>query len=91
MDAPGVEGVFYEVTDVPVFIGHYLGSVIDQVNLGVHGVEHATDNINLAATGVALDERNYIQIDAICRSFMSPKPKVDVPRPIFWVRSIRKA
>ena len=66
-----------------------MGSGIDQVNLGVHGVEHTTDNINLAATGVALDERNYIQIDAICRSFMSPKPKVDVPRPIFWVRSIR--
>ena len=41
MDAPGVEGDFYEFTDVPVFIGHNLGSGIDQVDLGTHGVEHA--------------------------------------------------
>ena len=39
----------------------------DQYDLAVGRIP-CTDNINLEATGVALDERNYIQIDANART-----------------------
>ncbi len=44
------------------------GDIITEMILLAVGRIPCTDNINLEATGVALDERNYIQIDANART-----------------------
>jgi dihydrolipoamide dehydrogenase len=58
----------HELRDDDVRTTLSTGDIITEMILLAVGRIPCTDNINLEATGVALDERNYIQVDANART-----------------------